>query len=286
MYISPVTCSDIYSRNRYKQSKPNFMAHPDFYKYNSTVSCYFRRGSVLLSGGGYKDIENLYAGIFEKPDKQKQILIAGIGSSQEPFSHLASIKGIIKDRTLKDNVDLYTVDLQSKPSEYELKKQAFPHMFEYEKFPKYAQKSFVKDSYDRWFVNPDRESEMNPVDKYLYSLMFPELLQKILHYRVNDEIFDFLKGTYDNSAKSKWDSRIQEAILDYPDNKFDVISANNILPYIQPEADEIETIKHIGRVLKPKGYFITDPYEFRTESLKTAGWKNFKEIAPGIYQKG
>ncbi len=285
MYISPVTSVNIYNQKRYNAVKPNFTAHPDFYKNgNSTASCYFRHGAVLLSGGGYNKIENLFAKIFKtKIPEPKKMLIIGVGNSQEPFSYTSSIKGIIGKKPLKNNLDLYTVDLQSEPPEDELKKQALPHLFEYEKLPKYAGKSFVKDSCEKWFGQ--EKNKHNVLDEYLYSITNPTPQKETTILRVNNEVFDFVKNTYNNPLKSKWDSRIQETILDYPDKKFDVISANNILPYIESDAEKLEVLKHIGRVLKTNGYFITDPYEFRTESIKDAGLDNFREISAGIYQK-
>lgn len=285
MYISPITSVNIYNQKRYNAVKPNFTAHPDFYKNgNSKASCYFRHGAVLLSGKGYNKIENLFVKIFKhKTPEPKKMLIIGIGNSQEPYSYTSSIKGIIGKKPLKDNLDLYTVDLQSKPSENELKKKALPHLFEYEKFPKYAGRSFVKDSYSRWLGR--EKNKINVLGEYLYSITNPAPKKEAVVLRVNDEIFNFVKDTYNHSLKSKWDSRIQEAILDYPDEKFDVISANNVLPYIQSEAEELAVLKHIGRILKTNGYFITDPYKFRSESIKDAGLDNFIEISAGIYQK-
>lgn len=285
MHITPVTYANTYNQNRHNPKKVSFTHHPDFYKFNSVASCYFRHGSVLLSGKMYTKLETLFANVFKKSDKPRQILIAGIGSSQEPFSYMASIKGIIKNKKLKNYVDLYTVDLQSKPSEKELKKQALPHLFEHETFPKYAKKGFVKDSYDKWLGYKEQEDKISPVEKYLYSILTPDPKKETKVFRVNDEIFDFVKETYANPSKSKWESRIQEAILEYPDAKFDIISANNILPYIHDDDVEISTIKQIGRALKKNGYFITDPYEFRRASIKLAGLDNLREVSSGVYQK-
>lgn len=105
-----------------------------------------------------------------------------------------------------------------------------------------------------------------------------------LEYRVNDEIFDFLEETYRNPKKSEWNSRLQEVITGYPDEKFDVVSANNILPYIEPYKNVIKTVREIERTLKPNGYFITDPYEM--SYLEDAGIRNnFSKIHSGIFQK-
>ena len=313
MRITPVTYFNT-NNNHIAKRKPIFTAHPDFYKYNSTVSCYFRRGAVLLScSKGYSEIETFLCKIFNANiNSPKSLLIAGIGKSQEPFSYLASIKGIIKDNSLMQNVDLYTVDLQSKPEHIELKRNAFCDLLDYQTFPKYAGSSFVKDSVRNWLEIKQEKEKLNHIEKYLYFIMnnknkWDELRQKgynaetiykileaeevkekqkSLHWRVNDEIFEFLEKTYNNPQKSKWDSRIQEAILDYPDNKFDVISANNILPYIQSEIETVQTVEHMERTLKPNGYLITDPYEhvYHVKEIGVSG--NMKKVGAGIYQKG
>lgn len=287
MYISPVTNIKYYNNNRYKPKAASFTAHPDFYKFNSTQSCYFRRGAVVLSSKGYNDIENLFADIFTRNEnKPKSMLIIGIGHSQEPFSYLSSISGIIKDKPLNKNVDLYTVDLQSMPSENELKNSAFCNLREYETFPKYAKRSIVKDNYKKWMGEKEYIENSDPINKLLYEFRHKEQTQPpTLYERVNDEVFEFLKSTYNNSQKSKWDSAIQEVIQDYPDKKFDMVSANNVLPYIVSEADIIKTILHINRALKKGGYFITDPYNYPQSMIDAGVLDNFREINPGIYQK-
>ena len=104
-----------YNSNINRKPKPSFTAHPDFYKYNSTQSCYFRRGVVVLPSPKYTDIVDIFCEVFDKNVTTPQdMLIIGIGNSQETFSYLASIKGIIKNRPLNKNVDLYIVDLQLK----------------------------------------------------------------------------------------------------------------------------------------------------------------------------
>ena len=310
MRILPI--SYVHSRNINKRKKPEtvFNAHPDFYKYNSTQSCFFRRGSVLLScSKGYEDIENLFYKIFKTgPDILKSMLIIGIGHSQEPFSYLASIKGILQDKQLKNNVDLHTVDLQSKPEYKDLKMQALCNLYDYQTFPRFAEKGFIKDNIDDWLEIKHKEKMPALINEYMHyylsyrerwnelakkghnteeilKIIKEEIKQKSMRWRVNDEVYGFLEQTYNNPQKSKWDSRVQEAILDYPDNKFDVISANNVLPYIISERESAETVKNIVRTLKPNGYFITDPYENPYHVRVLSDYKNMKKICQGIYQK-
>ncbi len=310
MRILPISNTNI----RYNKTctyKPSFKARPDFQIYNSTISCYFRRGSVLLScAKDYDKIESLFTKKFNPNIKNlRRMLIIGIGKSQEPFSYLASIKGIIKDRTLKDDVDLYSVDLQSKPSHLELKNHAFCDLFDYQNFPKYAKSSFVKDSANNWLeIKEEKEDDSNFIYKFastflsfrdkwqelkdrgysietIVKMIEEEHKQKYLHWRVNDEIFNFLEETYNNPLKSKWECGIQDVISDYPSKKFDVISANNVLPYILDEPQIKHTVKHIVRILKPNGYLITDPYDFPYHMKEINKQTNMKKIESGIYQK-
>ena len=268
--------------SNYNPTKINFTAHPDFYKFNSTQSCYFRRGVVALANNaGYTNIENLFCKIFQsKLNKPKKMLIIGIGHSQEPFSYLASIKGIINSNPLNKNIDLYIVDLQSKPEYKKLRLNAFPNFFPYEEFPKYASKSFIKDvKYPHSEIDV---KDLPPLEYYIYSKLH-ESSTPNKEYRVNDEILNFVNETYNNCVKSKWDSRIQEVITDYSDNEFDIISANNVFGYLSDD-DYLKTLKHIKRIIKTTdGYFISDPYFQNVQDSEVLS--SFKVLNPGIYQK-
>ena len=279
MHIYPIKKCNT---NNYYEKNINFTAHPDFYKCNCTLSCYFRRGMVAVANNeGYADIENLFHKIFlNNLNKPKKMLIFGIGNSQEPFSYLASIKGIIQDCPLNKNLDLCTVDLQSKPTYNKLRLDAFSDLWLDKRFPKYAGKSFIKDvKHPR--MNVKTESFLSPLEYNIYTNMYQPPLPK-KEYRVNDEILNFVNETYNNFEKSKWNSRIQDVIVDYSDNEFDIISANNVFGYLS-DNDYLKTMQHIKRTLKTTGgYFITDPYlhVINSEDLTT-----FKKVYSGIYQK-
>ena len=310
MQIKPISYINYSAPGKATKLISTFTAHPDFYKYNCTASCYFRRGSILLScAKGYEDIENLFCKIFQtNTNVPKNMLIAGIGSSQEPFSYLTSIKGILKDNLLKNNIDLYTVDLQSKPEHKTLKWNAIFYLQDYQSLPKYAKNSFFKDNIDDWLEIKHKKEDMNHLKDYyhlyftyrdkwnellfkgynvdnIFKILKEQEIQKNMHLRVNDEVFEFLENTYNNPEKSKWDYRIQDAIQTYPDEKFDIISANNIIPYIIFENEIAKTIKHIERTLKPNGYFITDPYDYPYHVKELNKYDNIKKINSGIYQK-
>ena len=282
MRILPISNTNNF--NRIPNSKPSFKAHLDFYKFNSTQSCFFRRGCVILANNkGYSKIETIFKELFTTNNsQQKQMLIVGIGNSQEPFSYLASIKGIIGNKSLKQAIDLYTVDLQSKPEEKQLKENAFSDLLDYEKFPEYAEKGFVKDNYDRWLGVNNNEKSYTPIELFL---KIKTANKEPSRYRVNDEIFNLVKNTYNNPEKSKWDSRIQETIQTYPENKFDIISANNVLGYINSDYEYLQTLKHIKRTIKHGGYFITDPYDFLFKEYCADFLNNFEKIYEGIYKK-
>ncbi len=238
---------------------------------------------VALASAGYNNIESLFCNIFPVKGAPKNMLIIGIGHSQEPFSYLASIKGIAKDKPLKSQLNLNVVDLQSKPTTAELKDAAFCDLFDYQEYPKYAKSSFVKDSFSDWLGINNKPDVHDPMFIYLNYVKKPK--PKTYRDRVNDEIFDFVRETYGNHQKARWDSRVQDVIKEYPDRNFDVISANNVLPYIVSENEYMETLSNIVRTLKPNAYFITDPYEFE-KPVKDSGILNpLTQVYKGIYQK-
>lgn len=282
MRITPVSNINTYNANRKSQS-PTFTAHPDFYKFNSTQSSYFRRGVVALPNPKFVEIERTFQMIFsEKPNEIKNMLIIGIGNSQETFSYLATIKSILKNRPLNKNLDLYTVDLQSKPDNKKIRLDAFYDAFyDYDTKPKFAADSFIT---DRKFPK-ETPTDIDPVLTLIKKYLKTPKEKEVLNYRVNDEILDFVKTAYNDPSKSKWDSRIQDVITTYPDDKFYITSANNILPYITPDGDILNTLKHIKRTLKPYGYFITEPYKQPEFIKKSKILDDMKEIFDGIYQK-
>lgn len=240
-------------------------AHPDFYeisKYNLSLraSSFFRRGVVLGETSYFKDVIDVFSTLFNKnTNDKKSILIVGIGRSQEPFSYLASIKELIKDKKLKDVLNLQTVDLQAKPTKNILLSCTHYGGF-WGKEPMFAKSSFIK-----------------------YAQMYGDTVLQT-GFRVNDEIFDYLYKTYNNKSKSKWATRIQDDIKNYPDNSFDVLSMNNVLGYIEDDDEYYSTIKNMPRIVKPNGFIITDTI---CENLfqKVGVDKMLTKISAGIFKK-
>lgn len=240
-------------------------AHPDFYEisqYNLSLraSSFFRRGVVLDETSYFKDVIDVFSTLFNKnTNDKKSILIVGIGRSQEPFSYLASIKELIKDKKLKDVLNLQTVDLQAKPTKNILLSCTHYGGF-WGKEPMFAKSSFIK-----------------------YAQMYGDTVLQT-GFRVNDEIFDYLYKTYNNKSKSKWATRIQDDIKNYPDNSFDVLSMNNVLGYIEDDDEYYSTIKNMPRIVKPNGFIITDTI---CENLfqKVGVDKMLTKISAGIFKK-
>lgn len=240
-------------------------AHPDFYEisqYNLSLraSSFFRRGVVLGETSYFKDVIDVFSTLFNKnTNDKKSILIVGIGRSQEPFSYLASIKELIKDKKQKDVLNLQTVDLQAKPTKNILLSCTHYGGF-WGKEPMFAKSSFIK-----------------------YAQMYGDTVLQT-GFRVNDEIFDYLYKTYNNKSKSKWATRIQDDIKNYPDNSFDVLSMNNVLGYIEDDDEYYSTIKNMPRIVKPNGFIITDTI---CENLfqKVGVDKMLTKISAGIFKK-
>lgn len=240
--INNYTAFSNINRNKVRHD-PAFNAHPDFIKlskaYDVTASNYFRRGGFYGSPAkSFRDVINVITPFFSKNSKfdsnnKIQMLIGGIGHSQEPFSYLAVIRYLIRNRKFEDVMELHTVDLQSKPTRSKLLKQSFYDCYD---VPAFMPSSFVRDDGNNYELPHYRK------------------------YRVKDDIFQFLADTYKNPDYAKWETRLQDEIKKYPKNKFDIISVNNTLGYIIDKTERTNTLKNIKRILKPEGVFITDTY--------------------------
>lgn len=256
-----ITNSSSINHNR-RKSDISFKSHPDFIelskRYNITASNYFRRGQFYGSAcEEFQDVVSLFTRIFGgNLSRECKMLIAGIGNSQEPFSYLAVIKNIIQKKKIKKVLDLNIVDLQSEPIRQKLFKDSF---FEFPHMPDYAADSFVLE-------NKYKKND-----------------SEIRYYRVNNEIFDYLYSVYHNPKKSQWDTRVQDAVKNYQSDKFDVISINNTLGYIQDRQERTQTFINIGRVLKKDGFLITDPHYKNFVDVDLSG--EFNELGWGIFKK-
>ena len=109
----------------------------------------------------------------------------------------------------------------------------------------------------------------------------------LFNYRINDELFEFLCKTYNDSSKSKWETRIQDASAQYPPESFDIISIHNVLPYIKDRSGQEgvdSTLENLYRSLKPGGILIADPYH-QKYSVYSEIFYIMEEIHDGIYRK-
>ena len=255
MKVYPANSSDS------KIRKTSFKSHPEYKKlakfYDIKASSYFRRGrSYGPPSDDFSDVICCLKDIFfRKTPGMVKMLIAGIGDSQEPFSLLAVIKKMLQNNRLKDNLDLTIVDMQSKPRKKRLFYQSF---LDCAGKPRYMSEVFIKDN----------------GEKYGF--------ENWKHYRVNDEILEFLRNTYNNPEKSYWNTRIQDIIKTMPDETFDVVSINNTLGYIDNAKVIKETANHVMRTIKKDRIFITDPdpcFDYVSKDKAS-------EIFTGIFKKG
>lgn len=239
----------------YNPNHTAFTHHPDFEKLAQTepikASCFFRRDGIT-SSDSFLDIIKVFKTMFEGEIKTpKKMLIVGVADSQEPFSYLTAISQIRKDKPIEELLDLYIVDLQSAPNKNKLHKDSYAIE---ELIPNYARGGFIK--------------SMRP-SSYFYSV------------RVRDDLFKFLKNTYNNPEKSKWESRIQEVIKDYPDNYFDIVSMNNVIFYL-PNRDKSPTMENIYRTIKKGGLYITEGDLYVNKSTFAS---DMERINYGIFKK-
>jgi hypothetical protein len=233
-----------------------FTAHKDFAKiaqnYEIKASCYFRRGTFYgAPADGFADIIKAMKTNF-KTEGKKDILIIGIADSQETFSLMAVIKDILGNKSLKDNVNLKTIDLQSQPPNKMLYRQSF---YDGSSRPPYAYGSFVYEKENK--ITNQR-------------------------YRVNDEIYNLVKEAY--NTNSVWEAQAQEVVKKLPSSSYNIISMNNVLPYIRMSGDKValSTVKNLIRITKEDGIIITDEKPCIGQIYLNLFCK---KIYPGIWQK-
>ena len=253
-----------YTRNNTsKKQAISFTAHPDFERlamsYNITASSFFRRGPFYgAPTEGFKSIIELFSKLFNRELKSPlNMLIVGVGKSQEPFSYLAVIKNLIGDKKISEVLNLQAMDLQSKPKKSEIFNNSY---YEFPLEPTYVPSSFVYDKRENVFYGS--------VPGY---------------YRVNSEIFKYLNLTYNDKTRSFWDTRVQEGINKIKDDSLDIVSINNTIGYIEENNERVETVQNIYRKLKKGGVLISD---YHYDHVNHANLQDqFISIEPGIYQK-
>lgn len=182
------------NQNYHSNNSVNFKNHPDFDRLEN-------KGLPIMMSTYYRydfqKITNIFRGLCMNRNTPIKLLIAGVADNQEPFSYLTMFRTINRDKPIDEVVDLHIIDLQSKPTSEKL----FGDSLISRKPPVYIE-------YGYWYN------------------------QHYKRCRVDDDLFEYLLATYNNPEKSKWETRLQEQIKDYPENYFDVISANSVLHYI------------------------------------------------------
>jgi hypothetical protein len=215
------------------------------------TSHYYRRGLVIYTNNFEKfgDIINVFRNVFtDKILKPVKMLIAGVANSEEPFSYLTAIKTMINDKPIGKLLDLHVIDLQSKPDEDKLYENSYIPC----NIPEFAKDGFI----------------YSPHPKY------PKY-----NYRATDELFEYLFKTYNDS--SKWETRLQDEITNYPDNYFDIISANNILYYLE-NGEKFPTYNNMCDKINSGGYIITESDNYAFDYRNGDAFIRFQE---GIYKR-
>ncbi len=270
MYISPLYITspnrNTYLQNNTKRANINFGEHIDLERLRYhfpkvTESCFYRRGlNFDKPSEAFGHVANVLKAVFSTDSKfPKKMLIAGVGNSKEPYSYLAIINSQLNGKSLYDTVDMYSVDLQKLPDCRTLFKSSVYNSSE----PiTYAKQSFITD--DKHIIDNNK-----PIN------------------RVQNSIYYYMLRAYNNPTKAKWETPIQQAIKTYDSNFFEIISANNILPYVKLTSGDkacAEVLQEMHRCTTPGGYIITDPkiYRFTKES---GILEKMQKIEDGIYKK-
>lgn len=243
------------------QKKPNvtFCSRPEYdyfdKNYDVRASNYFRRGQSYGSPAReFIDVINAIKLVLSTENKPK-ILIAGVGEAQEPFSFLAVIKSLTKNKALESVVDLNCVDLQPKISNEELDNYAY---LDVSLEPIFARTSF------EYIENPTYKDYRN--------------------YKVKPDILDYLQEVFNNPEKTKWDTKIEEFSAICPKESYNMVSINNVLMYMKDEPTIKITMGNITEMLKKDGILVTDIYDDCYKKMFSS-LENFKNLAPGIWQK-
>lgn len=255
-----------HSQNNKKQTSISFGDHLDLLrlKYHFpkvTESCFFRRGANFKApSNDFEHVVKVLKTVFSTgKEYPKKMLIAGIGNSKEPFSYLAIINSLFPQKPLNELIDMYTVDLQSLPNCRTLFKNS---IYNSKEPISYGKQSFITDE------KHNIESNI-PIN------------------RVANPIYYYLLRVYNNFQKSKWETPIQTAIKTYDDNFFEIISANNILPYVKlisGDKASAEVLREMYRCMIPNGYLITDPKVYKF--TKASGiLEKMQKVEDGIYRK-
>lgn len=257
--VAPISFINTASYNKYKQhstqnkSNVSFGARDEYEKllissrHDPRTSLFFR----YQNDRPFNIVKNTIEEIFKKIHHPK-MLIVGVGRGQEPFSYMAVIREILKkdpvyaNKSLDSVVDLNCVDLQPKISDAELKSASRVMAFN---------------------TSPSTNA--------------PSCFNRDLfgNYEVIPEIFNYVRKIFNNPAKSKWNTLIQDFAAKCKPESYHIISMNNVLMYIDDVNAKIKTLKNVLNMLAPNGILITDT------KLGIMIPENFKQIAPGILQR-
>lgn len=250
-----------------KQSKGvNFCARLEYERLmrgtvgKGLVSNFFRRGYEYGNQNPqFIDVVNALKILFRKVQKPK-ILVVGVGKAQEPFSLLAVIKDMHTQAPLESVIDLHCVDLQPKISDEALIKYAYLHV---------DRTRFTSPNDNKPFFAPK-------------SFEADELVKDIFgRYRVKPDIFEYLKGVFNNPERTKWNTSIEEFASVCEGNTYDMVSINNVIMYMKDLNVQTEALRNVCKIIKPGGILITDPSDSYISMLPS----NFKNLALGIWQK-
>lgn len=210
---------------------------------SSTFSCFFRD---LHRPYLYENLKGEFTRIFDAKEKPKMLLI-GLGRLQESFTYLSILSEMKNHQPFEKYLDLNCVELRPEISGEEADKLSSFRTPFYDYYPK---SSFIIGSGDS-------------------------------AHKVKPHITKYLKNVISDPEKTHWNTDIvkfaDEQVKKDDDQrkKYDVISCNSVLQYVEPEEGR-PTIINLVKMLNPGGILIT------THTIKT---KNFNK-SQGSMQNG
>ncbi len=78
-------------------------------------------------------------------------------------------------------------------------------------------------------------------------------------FKAKDSIINYVSKTF--KEKTNWNTKIEKYSANAPSAKFNLISINNVLMYIDDYGQKVKTMENLARMLKPNGILVTDTYD-------------------------
>lgn len=217
------------------------------------------------NGGPFENIIKVIKTVYQQ-NKKPKILMVGIGEGQELLSVLTVIKSICKNKKLEEATDITCVDILPKLNQDQFNKAT--------KITRDV--SFLPDDIKETIECKKDSSFKYPIDYF------------------NTEVISNAESILNSSTKAKWNTRIQDFSAASQPDQYDMILMNNVLMYIENSPEKLTLMQNLNKMIKAKGYLITDSLDDYYNRENRMFWEqyiepylksNCKKYSYGIWQK-